>query len=337
VVRLAVEHNLQNGQLPAKLWYAGPMFRYERPQAGRYRQFQQVGVEALGVDDPALDAEVVALGTHAFTGLGLSRVQLQLTSLGDPQCRPAYVERLRAFLTNLPLPDDDTRQRVALNPLRVLDDKRPEVIEMVAGAPVLTDHLCDDCRAHYDAVREHLADLGVAWTETPTLVRGLDYYRRTAFEWQHPGLGAQSAVGGGGRYDGLSEAIGGPPLPGVGWALGMERILLALDAEAVDGRPAGPPAPPRCDIYVVPLGAAAKRKAAVLVDALRAERLNVDMAYGDRGLKGAMKGADRSGARIALLFGDRDLEAGVAQVKDLSTGDQRPVPFDSLVEELVHR
>jgi histidyl-tRNA synthetase len=337
VVRLAVEHGLQNGQLPAKLWYAGPMFRYERPQAGRYRQFQQVGVEALGVDDPALDAEVVALGSHAFTGLGLSQVQLLLTTLGDPQCRPAYVEQLRAYLTNLPLPDEDTRRRVALNPLRVLDDKRPEVIEMVAGAPLLTDHLCDDCRAHYDEVRQHLADLGIGWTEAPKLVRGLDYYRRTAFEWQHAGLGAQSAVGGGGRYDGLSEAIGGPPLPGVGWALGMERVLLALDAEASDGRPAGPPAPPRCDIYVVPLGAEAKRRATVLVDALRAERLNVDMVYGTRGMKGAMKAADRSGAHTAIVLGDRDLEAGVAQVKDLKTGEQRSVSLNFLIEELVHR
>jgi histidyl-tRNA synthetase len=337
VVRLAVEHGLQNGQLPAKLWYAGPMFRYERPQAGRYRQFQQVGVEALGVDDPALDAEVVALGTRAFGGLGLSRVQLLLTTLGDPQCRPAYTELLRTFLMNLPLPDEDTRRRVALNPLRVLDDKRPEVIEMVAGAPVLTEYLCDDCRAHYDAVRGHLADLGIAWVESPKLVRGLDYYRRTAFEWQHAGLGAQSAVGGGGRYDGLSEAIGGPPLPGVGWALGIERILLALDAESTPELPVGPPVPPRCDIYVVPLGDAAKHRAMVLVDALRSERLNVDMAYGDRRLGGAMKAADRSGARTAIVLGDRDLEAGVAQVKDLVSGDQRSIPLDSLIQELVHR
>jgi histidyl-tRNA synthetase len=337
VVRLAVEHGLQHGQLPAKLWYAGPMFRYERPQAGRYRQFQQVGVEALGVDDPALDAEVVALGSHAFHGLGLSQVQLLLTTLGDPQCRPAYVEQLRGFLMGLPLPDEDTRRRVALNPLRVLDDKRPEVIAMVAGAPLLTDHLCDDCRAHYDEVRQHLSDLGIGWTEAPKLVRGLDYYRRTAFEWQHAGLGAQSAVGGGGRYDGLSEAIGGPPLPGVGWALGMERVLLALEAESVDGRPAGPPAPPRCDIYVVPLGAEAKRRAAIIVNALRAERLNVDMVYGTRGMKGAMKAADRSGAHTAIVLGDRDLEGGVAQVKDLKTGEQRSVSLNFLIEELVHR
>ncbi|MDQ1634404.1 MAG: histidyl-tRNA synthetase [Frankiaceae bacterium] len=337
VVRLAIEHGLQNGQLPAKLWYAGPMFRYERPQAGRYRQFQQVGVEALGVDDPALDAEVVALGSRAFGALGLSKVELLLTSLGDPQCRPAYVARLQEFLQGLPLPDEDTRRRVALNPLRVLDDKRPEVLEMLVGAPVLTDHLCDDCRAHYDAVREYLHELGIAWKEAPTLVRGLDYYRRTAFEWQHSGLGAQSAVGGGGRYDGLSEAIGGPPLPGVGWALGMERILLALDAESTDERPVGPPVPPRCDVYVVALGAAAKKKAVVIVDALRAERLNVDMSYGDRGLKGSMKGADRSGAHTALVLGDRDLAEGVVQVKDLKSGEQRSVPLESLVEELVHR
>jgi histidyl-tRNA synthetase len=330
VVRAVVEHRLYQGQLPLKVWYAGPMFRYEQPQSGRFRQFQQVGVEALGADDPALDAEVVALGTHAFRGLGLERVQLLLTSLGDPQCRPAYSAKLQAFLRDLPLPDEDTRQRVERNPLRVLDDKRPEVAALVADAPLMAESLCADCQAHYAAVREHLTDIGITWTEAPRLVRGLDYYQRTTFEWQHSGLGAQSAVGGGGRYDGLSQSVGGPVLPGIGWALGMERILLALDAEE---RTEAPPA--RVQVFVVAIGAEAKRLGVKVVNALRAERVAADLAYGDRKLGGAMNAADRSGAGITVVIGERDLAANVAQVKDMATGEQRAVPLDSLIEELV--
>ncbi len=330
VVRAVAEHRLNQSQLPLKVWYAGPMFRYERPQSGRFRQFQQVGIEALGIDDPALDAEAVALGTRAFEGIGLQRVELLLTSLGDPQCRPAYAEKLRAFLRSLPLPDEDTRRRVELNPLRVLDDKRPEVAAMVADAPLMIDALCPECQAHYDTVRQHLTDVGIAWTDAPKLVRGLDYYRRTTFEWQHPLLGAQSAVGGGGRYDGLSESIGGPALPGIGWALGMERILLALDAEGV-----APAVAPRVQVYVVAIGAAAKSYAVRLVDRLRGRGIAADVSYGDRKLGGAMKAADRSGAATAIVIGERDLAQQVAQVKDLASGEQRAVPLESLIEELV--
>jgi histidyl-tRNA synthetase len=330
VVRAVVEHRLNQGQLPLKVWYAGPMFRYEQPQSGRFRQFQQVGVEALGIDDPALDAEVVALGSHALHGVGLEQVELLLTSLGDPTCRPAYVEKLRAFLRGIPQLDEETRQRVERNPLRVLDDKRPEVIALVADAPLMVDELCADCQAHYDAVREHLTDIGVGWKEAPRLVRGLDYYRRTTFEWQHSGLGAQSAVGGGGRYDGLSESIGGPPLPGIGWALGMERILLALTAEG-----ASLEVEPRVEVYVVAIGEAAKKVGVRLVNALRAERVAADLAYGDRKLGGAMKAAARSGAATTVVIGERDLAEDVAQVKDMASGEQRAVPLESLIEELV--
>ena len=330
VVRAAAEHRLYQGQLPLKVWYAGPMFRYEQPQSGRFRQFQQVGVEALGIDDPALDAEVVALGTHALRGVGLTKVELLLTSLGDPTCRPAYTERLRDFLRSQTMPDEDTRRRVERNPLRVLDDKRPEVAELVADAPLMIDHLCDDCRAHYDAVRGHLTDIGIGWSETPKLVRGLDYYRRTTFEWQHPGLGAQSAVGGGGRYDGLSESIGGPALPGIGWALGMERVLLALQAENVL-----PDSAARVSVFVVAIGPEAKRLGVRLVNALRTERVAADIAYGDRKLGGAMKAANRSGAQTTVVIGDREVAESVAQVKDMVSGEQRAVALGSLIEELV--
>ncbi len=329
VLRAALDAGLHKGQLPVKLRYAGPMFRAERPQAGRYRQFQQVGVEALGVDDPALDAEVVALAWQAYADLGLRSVRLLLTSLGDPACRPAYRDRLTAFLEGLDL-DDDTRRRARINPLRVLDDNRPAVQAQLAGAPLMPDALCDPCRAHLDAVREGLDALGVPHEAAPRLVRGLDYYMRTTFEFVHDGLGAQSAVGGGGRYDGLAQAIGGPALPGVGWALGVERTLLALRAEGV-------PAPEATGVrvFLVPLGAAAKRHAVRLAGDLRRAGVATDLAYGDRGMKGAMKAADRSGAAYAVVLGDRELEAGEAQLKDLRAHAQTAVPLASLVDHLL--
>jgi histidyl-tRNA synthetase len=331
VVRAAVQHRLYAGQLPVKLWYSGSFFRYERPQAGRYRHFSQVGAEALGVDDPALDAEIVALGSRAYADLGVRDVVLLLNSLGDAACRPVYRERLQGFLRGLDL-DPETRRRVEINPLRVLDDKRPEVAAQVAGAPVVADSLCDDCRAHYDAVRRHLSALGVTWQEAPRLVRGLDYYTRTTFEWQHAGLGAQSAVGGGGRYDGLSESIGGPAFPGVGWALGVDRTVLALRAENRELA-----TPPSCAVFAVPLGTAAKDRLLLVVNALRDKGVAADIAFGDRGLKGAMKAADRSGATLAVVAGERDLDAGVVQVKDLRTGEQEPVALDDVVGHIEKR
>lgn len=325
VLRAALDAGLHKGQLPAKLRYAGPMFRAERPQAGRYRQFQQVGIEALGIDDPALDAEVVALGWQAYAGIGLSRVRLLLTSLGDAACRPAYRERLAGFLEGLDL-DEDTRRRSLLNPLRVLDDRRPDVQAQLEGAPLMVDALCEACREHFAAVRAGLDSLGVPYELAPRLVRGLDYYMRTTFEFVHDGLGAQSAVGGGGRYDGLAELIGGPQVPGIGWALGVERTVLALTAEGVE-----PPVEQSLSVFVVPLGAAAKAYAVALVGRLRAAGLASDLAYGDRGMKGAMRAADRSGAAYAVVLGDRDLEAGQAQLKDLREHAQVSVPLDDLV------
>jgi histidyl-tRNA synthetase len=326
VVRAVLEHGLDRGPLPVKLWYAATFFRYERPQAGRYRHFSQVGAEALGSDDPALDAELIWLATTGYAALGLSGVRLLLNSLGDAECRPVYRERLRAFLRGLDL-DEATRRRAEANPLRVLDDKRPEVQAQLADAPLMIESLCDACLHHHAAVQAYLADFGVAYTAEPRLVRGLDYYTRTAFEFVHDGLGAQAAVGGGGRYDGLSEDLGGPPLPSIGWALGVDRTVLALRAEGI---PAADEA--RVAVYAVPLGAAAKRRLVPLVAELRAAGVATDLGYGDRGLKGAMKAADRSGAAYAVVVGERDLAAGLAQVKDLRSGDQIGVPFEDLVQ-----
>jgi histidyl-tRNA synthetase len=331
VVRAAIQHRLYAGPLPVKLWYSGSFFRYERPQAGRYRHFSQVGAEALGIDDPALDAELIALAMRAYSDLGLTRVRLLLNTLGCRECRPVYRAALQDFLRGLDL-DEDTRRRVEINPLRVLDDKRPEVQAQLTDAPTVRDSLDDACRAHYDAVRAVLTDLGVPWEEAPRLVRGLDYYTRTTFEFQHDGLGAQSAVGGGGRYDGLSEDVGGPSMPGVGWALGVDRTVLALRAEEVALDVAA-----GVQVFAVPLGAAAKQRLTVAVDALRRRGIRADLAYGDRGLKGAMKAADRSGARWAVVAGERDLADGVVQVKDLQSGEQTAVAADAVVDELEKR
>jgi len=331
VMRAVIEHGLDRGQLPVKLCYSGPFFRYERPQAGRYRQLQQVGVEAIGVDDPALDAEVIAVADAGFRSLGLDGFRLEITSLGDDSCRTQYRELLQDFLFGLDL-DEETRSRVRLNPLRVLDDKRPTVREMTAGAPVMIDHLSDVAKEHFETVLAHLDALAVPYVVNPRMVRGLDYYTKTTFEFVHDGLGAQSGIGGGGRYDGLMHQLGGRDLSGIGFGLGVDRTLLALRAEGKSAGTAG-----RVDVYCVPLGERAKLELAALAATLRGAGVRVDMAYGDRGLKGAMRAADRSGASLALVAGDRDIEAGTVGVKDLSTGQQVAVATGAVVGEVLSR
>jgi len=328
VVRAVVEHGLDRAGLPVKLRYAGPFFRYERPQAGRYRQLQQVGVEAIGVDDPALDAEVIAVADEGFRALGLSGYRLEITSLGDEECRPAYRALLQDFLAGLPL-DDPTRQRAQINPLRVLDDRRPEVRELLVDAPLLVEHLSAASAEHHAAVLQHLDDIGVAYVPNPGMVRGLDYYTKTTFEFVHDGLGAQAGIGGGGRYDGLMAVLGGAPLSGVGYGIGVDRTLLACRVEGL-----APWSPARCDVFGVPLGDTARRRLLVLAAQLRRCGVRVDLAFGGRGLKGAMKAADRSGAAYALVLGERDLAEGVVIVKDLVSGDQRPVALDTVVAEV---
>ncbi|HZA09666.1 histidine--tRNA ligase [Mycobacterium sp.] len=331
VIRAVIEHALDRGSLPVKLCYAGPFFRYERPQAGRYRQLQQVGVEAIGVDDPALDAEVIAIADAGFRGLGLEGFRLEITSLGDDTCRPQYRELLQDFLLSLDL-DEETRRRAEINPLRVLDDKREHIRRLTADAPVLLDHLSDAPKQHFETVLAHLDALGVPYVINPRLVRGLDYYTKTTFEFVHDGLGAQSGIGGGGRYDGLMRQLGGKDLSGIGFGLGVDRTMLALRAE---GKAVGNTT--RCDVFCVPLGEQAKLRLAVLAAGLREVGVRVDLAYGDRGLKGAMRAADRSGAAVALVAGDRDIEAGTVGVKDLATGEQVDVAADSVVEEVLSR
>ncbi|WP_274917031.1 histidine--tRNA ligase [Streptomyces sp. WZ-12] len=329
VLRAALEANLhKGGNLPVKLWYSGSYYRYERPQKGRYRHFSQVGAEAIGAEDPALDAELIILAHQAYRSLGLRDFRILLNSLGDKECRPVYRAALQDFLRGLEL-DEDTRRRIEINPLRVLDDKREAVQEQLIGAPMLRDYLCEACKTYHEQVRELLTAAGVAFEDDPKLVRGLDYYTRTTFEFVHDGLGSQSAVGGGGRYDGLSEMIGGPELPSVGWALGVDRTVLALEAEGVNLD-----IPAATSVYAVPLGEEARRVLFGKVTELRQAGVATDFAYGGKGLKNAMKSANRSGARLALVAGERDLAEGLVQLKDLQSGEQTPVVLDAVVEEV---
>jgi histidyl-tRNA synthetase len=333
VLRAVLEHNLHRGALPVKIFTSGPAFRYERPQSGRYRQFYQFDLEAIGTEDPTVDAETIAVAWDAYAALGLTRLTLLLNSLGDKQCRPVYREALQKFLRALDL-DLETRERIEINPLRVLDDKRPEVREQTKNAPVMTDYLCADCKTHHDAVRGLLGDLGIPFTDAPRLVRGLDYYTRTTYEFDHALLGAQSGIGGGGRYDGLSQEIGGPPLPGIGFAVGLDRIVLAIEAERADAKVT---AAAGCQVFGVSLGADAHADVLTLITALRRAGVRADMAFGTRGLKGAMKAADRSGAAFAVLIGAEERSNGTVRLKDLKTGDQQDVAVTSAADWLLER
>ena len=333
VVRAVLQYNLHKGALPVKVQTSGAAFRYERPQAGRYRQFYQFDLEAIGTEDPAVDAETIAVAWDAYQALGLKQYTLLVNSLGDRTCRPVYREALQKFLRALDL-DEETRQRIEINPLRVLDDKRPEVREQLENAPVMTDFLCAECKAHYDTVRGLLDDLGIPFTDAPRLVRGLDYYTRTTYEFDHALLGAQSGIGGGGRYDGLSEDIGGPPLPGIGFAVGLDRIVLAIESERKVAAAHGAAG---CQVFGVPLGEDSHADVLTLVTALRRAGVRADMAFGSRGLKGAMKAADRSGAAYAALIGAEERRHGLVRMKDLKNGDQHDVAASEATAWLMER
>ncbi|HEV7886597.1 MAG TPA: histidine--tRNA ligase [Acidimicrobiales bacterium] len=324
VMRAYIEHRPPT---PWKVWYLTPKFRYERPQAGRYRQHHEVGAEALGTQDPDLDVEVIALAWFFYRDLGLTRVRLLLNSLGDGQCRPAYRAVLQEFLeARRDQLCDEHKDRIADNPLRVLDCKRPQCIAATQDAPRQIDHLCDDCKAHFDRVVDGLTALGIEHTIETRLVRGMDYYTRTTFEFAAEALdSAQNAVGGGGRYDGLVEQLGGPPTPGIGFGLGIERILLACDAEGVLPVPEA-----RVDVFVVDLtgGDAARGLAA----ALRAAGLSADRAYDGRSMKAQMKAADRSGARLALIVGEDEAAAAQVTVRDLKTHEQEQVAQSDIAD-----
>ena len=328
VMRSVIEHNLDRGQLPVKVWYSGQFFRAERPQLGRYRQFYQVGIEAIGLQDPEIDAEVISVADRAFKKLGLKNYSLEITSLGDAPTRERYTKDLRTYIATLDL-DEATTQRANLNPLRLFDDKRDEVRALMAGAPVQMDYLTQESASHFQKVQECLNDFSIDYSINKRMVRGLDYYTGTAFEFVHNGLGSQSGIGGGGRYDGLMAQLGGSDLSGIGFGLGVDRILLACEAEGV-----GIPQDFALQLFIVPIGESAKRRAVVLAQELRVAGFSTDLAYGDRGLKGAMKAADKSGSRFALVLGENEIASGSAELKNMQTGVSSSVTLRTLQEDL---
>ena len=328
VMRAVIEQNLDRGQLPVKVWYSGQFFRAERPQAGRYRQFYQVGIEAIGIDDPALDAEVIAIADRGFKNLGLKNYRLEITSLGDAQSRAAHRVDLLKFIAGLDL-DEATAERARINPLRLFDDKRPEMQEAMSKAPLLLDYLSPESSESFTAVQKYLAAMGIAFSINPRMVRGLDYYTGTTFEFIHPDLGAQSGIGGGGRYDGLMETLGGQSLSGIGFGLGVDRALLAAIAES-----SVPSQEFSSDLFIIPLGEEAKERSLVIAQGLRAAGIRTELAFGDRALKGAMKAADKSGARYVIVLGESELNEGLIELKRMSDGVTSSVKIDQLQGEL---
>lgn len=327
-LRAVNEHGLDRGSLPAKVYYCGPFFRAERPQKGRYRQFYSIGLEAIGTHDAALDAEVIAIADAGFKKLGLTKYRLEMTSLGDVDSRAAHKIDLVEYINGLDL-DEETMVRAKINPLRLFDDKREEVRALMSEAPILLDYLSDESKRNFAEVQRHLNALGIAFSINPRMVRGLDYYTGTTFEFVHDLLGAQSGIGGGGRYDGLMGEIGGQDITGIGFGIGLDRALLAVEAEAVSI-----PVEFSSDLFVIPMGETAKSLALKTAADLRSSGLKVELAFGDRTLKAAMKAADKSGARYSLIIGEEEIATGLVEVKEMSSGRTNSVRLDSIASAL---
>ena len=328
VMRAVIEHGLDRGQLPVKLYYSGPFFRAERPQAGRYRQFYQVGIEAIGIQDSALDAEVIAIADAGFKSIGLKKYRLEITSLGDSASRAKHRVELVKFIEKLNL-DEDTRVRAGVNPLRLFDDKRDEIKTQMINAPLLLDFLSADSLKDFEDVQKHLTALKVDYIINPRMVRGLDYYTGTTFEFVHELLGAQSGIGGGGRYDGLMEQLGGQQLSGIGFGLGIDRCVLAADAEGISFDQEF-----TSDLFIIPLGVESKTVALTVAQELQKAGLKVEISFGDRALKGSMKAADKGNAEYVLVLGDSEISTGIVELKQMSTGKTSSVTLTSLQEHL---
>lgn len=322
IMRAYLEHGMRVRPQPVKLYSIGPIFRFERPQAGRYRQHHQFNVEVIGEQDPAVDAEVISVAWHLFNRLGFRGLALQLNSTGCPQCRPAYLKELVAYYRQHTHEIcDDCRRRLERNPLRVLDCKNEQCQPVIAGAPQITEHLCRECADHFAELRTYLDALGLPYTLNHRLVRGLDYYTKTVFEVYAEGIGAQNAVCGGGRYDGLIEQLGGPPTPGIGFGSGIERQILTMKEQGIV-----PPALPRPLLFVAYVGESARLPALRLAQALRESGLPTLFSFGRRSLKAQMKSADRAGVRYALILGDDEVARDLVTVRDLRDSAQQTLP-----------
>ena len=328
VIRSIIENGLDRGQLPVKVFYSGPFFRAERPQAGRYRQFFQFGIEAVGVDDPALDAEVISVAHLAFQKLGLTDYQIQINSLGDKESRNIHREELLSFIRKANF-DQETIDRAEKNPLRIFDDKRGEVQEKIKSAPLLSQFLSSESKMKFEQVKSNLDKLQIPYLVNERLVRGLDYYTGTTFEFVHNRLGAQATICGGGRYDGLMETLGGQALSGIGFGLGIDRTLLAMESEGIELKDRQ-----YVDIYIIPISDTGKNLALELAVNCRRGGFVADVAFGNRGLKGSMKAADKMATHFVLVLGDDELSSGSGRLKRMSDGEEFSVSLTSLVDEL---
>ena len=318
-VRACIEHGLMNGALPLKVCYIGSCYRYEKPQAGRYREFHQFGVECFGAANPAADAEVIALAKSVLTSLGVKNLSLEVNSIGCPECRKNYHAALKKYFeSNKSALCGTCQDRLDRNPMRILDCKCPTCKEIAKDAPVMLDYLCDDCKAHFEGVKKHLSAAGLDYTVNPTIVRGLDYYTRTVFEFVSGEIGAQSTVCGGGRYDGLVGQMGGPDIPALGFGMGIERLMMVLEAQNAEYKPAK-----KCDIYIAPMGENAALAATKICTMLRDEGFCALTDVTGRGLKAQMKYADKIGAELSCVIGDNEIETKKCVIKDMTTGETR--------------
>ncbi len=322
--RAFLEHGLHNDPLPIKAYYLTSCYRYEKPQAGRLREFHQFGMECYGTQNPAADAELITAAANIFDRLGLKNISLEINSIGCPKCRADYHKALIAYYTRYrDSLCEDCQSRLERNPMRLLDCKVPHDHEIALNAPMMPDYLCDECKEHFDGVKAYLDANGVTYTVNPTIVRGLDYYTKTVFEFLSGDIGAQSAVCAGGRYDGLIEELGGNPMPALGFAAGIERLLLTMDAQGITI-----PAPAPCDIYIASMGEEAHKKASDLCNLLRRSGLYAEFDVVGRGLKAQMKYANKIGARFSMVLGDDEIANGIAKLKNMDSGEQRDLPLD---------
>ncbi len=330
VIRSAIEKGLVNAALPAKVCYIGGCYRYEKPQAGRLREFHQFGVECIGAASPNADAEVIALARQVLNSVGIEKISLEINSIGCPECRKEYHKALKEyFSTNKDELCGTCLERLDRNPMRILDCKSPVCSGLAEKAPVVLDFLCDDCREHFEKVKAHLAAQNIEFTVNPHIVRGLDYYTRTVFEFVSGDIGAQATVCGGGRYDGLVSQMGGPSVPSLGFGMGIERLMLVLEAQKTEL-----PEAPKTDIYIATMGERASLKATTLCALLREEGLKAETDICERGLKAQMKYANKIGAKFSMVLGDNEIESGKAKLKDMEDGTETEIKIDELVEEL---
>ncbi len=330
VVRSFLENKIYGQAQPTKYYYIGPMFRYERPQAGRYRQFNQLGIEVFGTKDPMVDAEVIAVGMHYMDILGLEDLTLYINSIGCPNCRPQYLEKLKKYLNdNKGALCEDCKNRIETNPLRVLDCKNESCQLVIEDAPKIIDHLCEECEVHFENLQENLKNIDIEYEIDPNLVRGLDYYTKTAFEVKYEGLGAQDTIFGGGRYDKLAEEIGNKDIPGIGFALGIERLLLTLEKQEIEI-----PIDKSIDIYLTTIGDKAKKACFELLDEFRKNNIKAEIDYLGRSVGGQMKSADRMNATYTVIIGENELNSGKATVRNMKNGEEQEIKLDTLVESI---